>query len=184
MGLMDLVKDERIHSRNISVNIYPVDDNTIIVRGELKDDRLAEHYTMTGKPSTPGVVHHMFINLRVIQQGFEIKEIEVEMPGIPRNGCIEAQDSLDWLIGERITAGFTSKVKSKVGKGEGCNHLSALLLAMAPMILQGFYTQLSRVKRDNKDMAFLVSSFLKNTCLVWKEDGRHYIDTLKELSQE
>ncbi len=184
MGLMDLVKDERIHSRNISVNVYPCDDSSIIVRGELKDDRYCEHFTMTCEPSIPGNVHHIFLTIKTTVPEFEITDVEVEMRGIPRSGCIEAEKSLDWIIGTKVSSGFTTKVKEKVGHGMGCSHLSALLIAMAPIVLQGFYTQLSREKREKKEMAFLVSSFLKNTCLVWKEDGEHYNDTLKELSEE
>ena len=183
MGLMDQVKDDKIHSRNISVNVYPCDDNSIIVRGELKDDRYCEHYTMTRKPGAPGNIHHMFITLKTSVPDFEITDLEVEMPGIPRSGCSEAEKSLDWLIGTKISSGFTTKVKEKNGRGMGCSHLSSLLIGMAPIVLQGFYTQLSREKRTKEEMTFLVTSFLKNTCLVWKEDGEHYKETLEELNQ-
>ena len=106
----------------------------------------------------------MIIRMKVESLPLTISAIEVEMPGTPREQCRETIDSLKPIAGMQIVAGFTAAVKEKVGGRKGCAHLTALLIAMAPAAVQGFWANHAQnpVKDDIQPEA--VHQFLVNTC--------------------
>jgi hypothetical protein len=171
MSLADYCNDDSVHTRNISIATYGCENGGIVVKGELKDDRSVPHYTMEGERLPPGTIHHMIIRMRMDGATLTISEIEVSMPGTPHPDCIETRDSLDQLVGLAIAPGFTSRVKRAVGGVKGCVHLTALLLAMAPAALQGYWTH--RGRRPDKEGPPIkeISRFLIDTCRVWRKGG-------------
>ena len=88
----------------------------------------------------PGTVHHMIIRMEIEGPKLTIEDIEVEMPTIPYEACLETQGCLNQLKGMPIFAGFTAKVKKLVGGRKGCCHLLSLLTAMAPAAVQGAWS--------------------------------------------
>jgi len=82
------------------------------------------------------------------------------------------KDFLKPLIGRTIAPGFTRWVKETLGGTRGCTHLNALLIAMAPAILQGFWNartaRCSDVRQAGKGMSL---TYLIDTCRVWRSDG-------------
>lgn len=163
----------RIHSRDIVMSTYDAGENAIIVEGELMEKRLQEYYLMSGEKRPSGVLHNMII--RFIAEGPElvIRDIEVEMPGIPREECAELVDSLKPAVGLSISSGFTRKVKELAGGTKGCHHLLTLLLSMAPAAVQGYWTsRASRpVSTDRKARRSHLKYMPLNSCRVWREDG-------------
>ena len=110
MGLDNQYKGRKIHARNIEISTYEYDDEYIVVEGELKEDALIAIY-ISGEKHQPHTVHNMIIRMLIECSSLTIKEINVEMPGIPYDECIETSNSLDMIKGLRISPGFTSKVK-------------------------------------------------------------------------
>jgi Protein of unknown function (DUF2889) len=157
---------QKIHTRQINVATYKCAPDTFIVEGVLKDDRLADSYGPTGKRRPPGTVHHMIIRMQVKGPKFIIEDIEVEMPTLPNEFCIETIKCLDPIKGMNIVSGFTSKVKRLVGGVKGCVHLVALLTAMAPAAFQGVYSGMG-----HKIKGPIIAERLENTCWVWRTDG-------------
>lgn len=173
MSALKELSGDKIHSRVIQTDIYSVDENAILVEGTLIDNRLHEYYLISGEKRDAGIIHHMIIRLLIEGPDLHIRDVEVEMPGIPRSQCVETINSLEPIKGLKIYSGFTTKVKSLIGGNRGCAHLVALLLAMAPAAVQGFWAQLSRKKvsfKSNADKERL-TDFMVNTCWVWREDG-------------
>lgn len=174
MGDLKSLRKEKIHTRGIEIATYAVDDDTIVVEGSLVDNRLVDYYYLsTGEKKKPGVIHHMIIRLLVGGPALTIREVEVEMPGIPREECRETENTLAPVAGMMIAGGFTAKVKSLVGGKKGCAHLVNLLLAMAPAAVQGFWVL--KVRKPVSVDAFRneekLAQYLVNTCRVWREDG-------------
>ena len=98
---------------------------------------LVETYRLTGDAHPPGTVHHMIIRMEIKGPKLIIVDIEVEMPTIPYEACLETLDCLNQLKGMPIVSGFTAKVKRLVGGRKGCCHLLSLYTAMAPAAVQG-----------------------------------------------
>jgi len=166
-------KGDPVHIRSITTKTYSLRDDTILVQGILKDNRLAETYSITtGDRMEPGVVHELTISLLIKGDLLRIDDVDVEMNHIPRQDCIEMKNALQPLKGKRIAPGFTSWVKSTLGGPKGCTHLNALLIAMAPAAVQGFWTNRVReplnVREASKGMD---AGYLIDTCWVWRSDG-------------
>ena len=95
----------------------------------------------------------------------------ISMPGVPHEECAQTAVSLQKLQGMRIVPGFTSKVKQLLGGKQGCLHLTTLVLAMAPAILQGFWAFRNRHPEGRKISSELMDNYLLDTCWVWRRDG-------------
>ncbi|MFH1985979.1 MAG: DUF2889 domain-containing protein [Pseudomonadota bacterium] len=162
---------EKLHTRKIAINTYEAPDKSIVVEGILKDDRLRETHTMTGQIRPPDRVHHMIVRLRVEGPPLTITAVEVEMPVAPMAECQKTLQMLAPVTGMQLTAGFTAAVKTKIGGPKGCAHLTALILAMAPAAVQGFWSMTATRPIDPVASQGLMLQFLADTCYVWRSDG-------------
>lgn len=186
MKEMDTDKKHPVHTRCITATTYSLGDDSILVEGVLKDERLVEIFSVTsGEKMPPGVVHELIIRLIIKGPFFSIEDVDVEMRHIPREDCMALRDALKPLIGHTIGPGFTRWVKENFGGIKGCVHLNALLIAMAPSAVQGFW--IHRVKQPlNIEEASrgMDPSFLLDTCWVWRSDGpvaEGFINSLNTL---
>lgn len=171
MKLLEGLKEDKIQNRKINVTTYEVDDKTIVVCGELIDHRLVDTHGVVDGLRPAGIVHHMRICLKVDLATLTIADIEVELPAIPKTECIEMNQSLACIKGLRVTSGFTSAVKSRVGGAKGCIHLTTLLLTMAPVVLQGYWTHGDRDPKRRNISGDHMEKYLVNACYVWRQGG-------------
>jgi len=162
---------EKIHTRRIEVATYDCGREGIIVEGRLRDDRLQPIQRPDGKQVAPGRVHHMIIRMRVRGPNLTIEDIEVEMPTVPYEECLETQTSLEPVKGMPIASGFTNEVKELVGGAKGCAHLVALLVSMASAAVQGAWTAVSRRPSDHSGYLDRAMASIVDTCRVWRRDG-------------
>jgi hypothetical protein len=171
---MDASKEMRaVHSRSINITTYLTGDDSIMLEGVLKDDRLCRTYLLsTGKEIEPGVVHHFAVRLFVSGPALLIEKVEVDMIHAPREDCLHTRDSLQPLAGRAIASGFTQWVKKNLGGPKGCSHLNALVIAMASAAVQGFWSARTSRRQDVKEAVNGMSAqFLIDTCWVWRADG-------------
>lgn len=178
-------ESEKIHSRDISITTYPSGEDAVIVEGILLEKRLQDYYILTGETKRAGILHHMIIRMRIKGPEKMITDIEVEMPGIPRDGCADLINCLKPVEGMTLTSGFTQKVLAIAGGIKGCFHLVSLLLAMAPAATQGYYAYSSRRPMELKNVSpeVMLKAIPVNSCGMWKEDGPLVRDILKKLEE-
>jgi len=162
---------QKIHARQIDIAIYEGSADSIIVEGILRDERLFDSYMVTGRKRSPGTIHHMIIRMEVKGPRLVIEDIEVEMPTIPHEACIETIKCLDSIRGMAIFSGFTAKAKDLVGGTKGCYHLLCLLNAMAPAAVQGAWSAMARKPFDPVNYKEVGLKRVKNSCRAWREDG-------------
>ena len=93
------------------------------------------------------------------------------MPGIPYDWCQETSNSLDAIKGLQIAPGFTRKVKKILSESKKCSHLTTLLFAIAPAVMQGFWVFSAGTPRGNVVSPAIVENYLVDTCWVWRKDG-------------
>ena len=168
MDLFGKPKGKKYHTRTIEVNTYEYDEQRLVVEGCLTDHRLQKFYLATGEKRSPGILHQMTIHVLVNKTTLEIEDLHVEMPAVPREECLETSNSLETVKGLKITSGFTSRVKTLVGSGKGCQHLLALLTSMGSSAIQGYAAyKLQESPRFISDMI----PMLVNTCWTWRAEG-------------
>lgn len=165
-------RKEAVHNRDITISTYSAGDESIMVEGILKDKRHCCIYSVTtGEQHPPGIIHEMALRL-LLGTRLEIIDLEVDMPHMPRNECYEMARSLEPLLGRRISTGFTSWVKKTFGGPNGCTHLNALLLAMAPAAVQGLYSvAMMKPRTVHEASEILDSGYLVDSCRIWRSDG-------------
>ena len=176
MGRLEGKKKSKIHTRTLSMATYEADDGNIIVEGTLADHRLVDTYLMSGERRPAGILHHMSVKLLVGPPHLTIHDIEVDMISIPRPHCAEIIRSYDRIKGVTVSSGFTVKIKELMGGINGCSHVTALLVAMGPTVVQGYYTYFAGKSGHgtHPEIRRAVNRHIKNTCHVWREDGPHY----------
>jgi len=163
---------EEIHNRNLNISSYIVDDEHILISGELKEKNLITVYERSGESIEPNVFHHMQIQLLVKRAELKIVDIYVKIPGAPHDDiCREMENSLDEIKGLVIAPGFTSKVKKIAGGIKGCVHLTTLLLSMAPAALQGYWIFEARKEHRSENSEFDIGEYLIDACWAWRKDG-------------
>jgi hypothetical protein len=167
----NMIQKKKIHTRKIDIVIYEGTEDSIIVEGILKDDRPLDSYRLTGERIPSGTIHHMIIRIEVKGPQLIIEDIEVEMPTVPHEVCRETLECLEPVKGMPIVSGFTNKIKSIAGGPKGCNHLLALLTAMAPAAVQGAFSAVASKPTDPETKTSINLERLKNTCWVWRENG-------------
>ena len=113
----------------------------------------------------------MIIRMEVRGPKLIIEDIDVEMPTVPRQECLETLDSLMPLKGLPIVSGFTNRVKDLVGGVKGCAHLVALIAAMAPAAVQGAWAAMTSKPRDPATFLPGAVERIKDTCRIWRSDG-------------
>ncbi|MEA3222483.1 MAG: DUF2889 domain-containing protein [Thermodesulfobacteriota bacterium] len=188
MGGLKVLKKNHVHTRNITIATYAVDEDTVMVEGTLKDDRFKSTYSLTsGEMIPPGVIHNLTIRLLVKGIAFRIEDVEVEMNNVPKEVCRETRKSLMPLVGHNIAPGFTVWVKETFGGPKGCTHLNSLLLAMAPAVIQGYWTHRANTVTSVREMIKNApdARYLIDTCWVWRSDGpfvKEMINTLNEAT--
>lgn len=159
------------HTRNISVNCYYKNEETIAVEGFLKDERPVE----TGSKNANGqhdsnTIHHMLVKMEVSLPQLKIISISVELKTIPNEACDGAKNSITKLLGLQIKHGFTDAVRNLLGNEEGCAHIMNLVLSMGSAAVQGAWSALSRQTSHDK-MPGIDESIMINSCWLWRENG-------------
>jgi hypothetical protein len=173
-------KGKKIHTRNIEIATYEYDEENIVVEGILKDDLLIPIY-VSGKERQPHSPHHMIIQILIEHSSLTIKNINVEMPTVPYDWCRETSDSLDPIKGLKIEPGFTSKVKKILRESKRCLHLTTLLLAIVPTVMQGYWTYNARKPSGGVVSPDVMDNYLLDTCWVWRRDGSRSKRLLKKI---
>ena len=163
---------QKIHNRNLDISSYIVDDEHILITGELKEQNLITIYPKSGETYEPRVFHHMQIQLLTKTAELKIEDIHVKIPEAPHDDlCREMENSLDEIKGLVIARGFTSKIKKIAGGVKGCVHLTTLLLSMAPAVLQGYWIYEARKEQKEAESTFEIEKYLIDTCWAWRKDG-------------
>jgi hypothetical protein len=165
-----------IHERAYVVRAYRKDDNTLWLRGAIRDQKPPGLYV----PDDPDplTVHHMILDLHISVPSLEIVWANVVMETHPHTACPQIEPHYHNLIGLSVARGFTHKVRELFGGPRGCTHTTALLQAMAPVAVQSMWSFRMAAARDSnatgtpspEGMARAMATNI-NTCHVWDEDG-------------
>ena len=178
--------DDMVHERSYVVRVYRKDDQTLVVRGAVRDQKPAGLY-VKGDPD-PLTVHHMIVDMTVALPTLEIIAAKAVMEHHPYAGCPTITEHYSNLVGMSVARGYTHKVREIFGGPRGCTHTSALLQAMGPAVVQATWSMRVLASRKGgggapdmslpENRARAVAANL-NTCHVWAEDGEFVANALE-----
>ena len=156
-----------VHVRTIRVEAIESGPGEVEVRGTLLDERPRGQVRWEGDDGAR-IIHDMTVTLRVRYPDFVITEARGKMATYPYTICPEALPPVEQLVGLSVARGFVRAVQERFGRERGCSHLTALILAMAPVVKQGAGAAFRGERdapRDADDLWFI------NTCHAWRENG-------------
>jgi hypothetical protein len=170
---------ELIHTRSYETRVYSVSGTELLVRGAVRDSKPPGLY-IEGDPDDLDI-HEMHLELRVSLPGLVITAAQIEFATHPVDSCTRIAEHYQRLVGLSIARGFTHKVRELFGGPRGCTHVTALIQAMAPAVVQSLWSvnvrrrRLATASDAPVDDAARRSQFAGNlnTCHVWAEDGDH-----------
>ncbi len=172
----------RLHSRDYIVRAYRRDDLHILVRGAVRDILPGGFYDDDDR--IPMRMHHMVVDLVVRTSDLEIVEAGVVFEEHPHATCPTIAEHYTKLVGLSVARGFTHRVRELFGGPRGCTHTTALLQAMAPVVVQAYLG--GRVKEIGGPDAVPFGEALsspegrakrvegnRNTCHLWADGSEH-----------
>jgi hypothetical protein len=167
-----------LHTRSYEVRAFKVDDDTIVLRGAVRDTKPPGLYIDEDPEPLP--IHHMVVELTISFPALEITDAEVLFEVHPQSMCPGIADAYRGLVGLSIARGFNNKVRSLFGGPRGCTHVTALLAAMAPVAIQCNWSMRVAKARELGDpprgevtpeMREMMIAPNLNSCHVWDEHG-------------
>lgn len=159
-------------SRDISIDSCALDEHHFQVRGQLTDTR-----TDYEEPGKVIVVHCLVARLTVNTKTNCITQAEFGLTKMAFKGmCEKLPNGAELLQGVDITKGFSFKLRELYGGRRSCFHLSSLLQAMVPALMQcrswNFeFKQMDEAlptERVPGAMDAMLRS-VKNSCHAWDE---------------
>jgi hypothetical protein len=174
-----------MHTRTVECNGYLRDDDLWEVEARLVDTKPytqpADGYREELKPGDP--VHDIRLRLAVDDR-MTIHEAQATMQATPYPTCIEVEPVLARLVGENIGKGWREVVRRRIGRAEGCTHLSELL---GPAVTTLFQT--ISPGRDPNDRNTLENQqgsgkrpFFIGGCHSWRTDGPIVADKFPQFA--
>lgn len=114
------------------------------------------------------VIHYMEVTLTVTWPDLVVAAIDGAMRTFPHAGvCPDALPPLQSLVGVAVGRGFTRAVNERIGRERGCTHVTALILAMGPVVRQGAGAAFGfMTPGDPRGTPWFV-----NSCQAWREGG-------------
>ena len=138
MPLSNSADRREIHHRVIDMRAFARDDGLFDVEARLVDRKPFAFLRIAKPEPTPAglPLHDLSIRLTV-DRDYVVRGLEAASDVTPFDLCREAERTLLVLVGERITSGWTSKVKSALRGAASCTHLMEMLIPMATTAFQG-----------------------------------------------
>jgi hypothetical protein len=182
MALDNELGDSRlIHRRSYDVEVYREHQNLMRLRGSVIDEKPPGlHFPADTRALT---IHHMTVDLLVAVDTMTITDVTVVFESHPHDQCPRIIDHYRSLIGLSITRGFTHQIRDLFGGPRGCTHTTALLQAMAPVVVQSAWSM--QVLDDREGPVELIRRRPSNeerrrrwvgnigSCHLWAADGEH-----------
>ncbi len=172
-SLSEIIQDKSpVHTREIVLNTYSVDEKRVIVEGILKDARHIPIYDFDGSLREEGPYHHIRALILMGELPPLIMDAEAEFNYCPHPQCHELESIIKGIIGLRIQAGFAAQVHKVVAGRDGCAHLAHLIAVMSHAGLHGLWTSTMRDPRPMPSSIDQIEGihYLINSCKLWKRD--------------
>lgn len=137
MPLPDSPHRTLLHTRRIEMRGYRREDGLYEIDGRVTDVKTEPTRRLDGgRDFVPGMpIHDMWVRL-VVDETLLVRDIVAVTDASPYEICREAVEPMRVMVGERIRAGWSLTVKSRLGGAKGCTHLMEMLIPLGTAAYQ------------------------------------------------
>ncbi|ORU91204.1 MAG: hypothetical protein A6F72_01500 [Cycloclasticus sp. symbiont of Poecilosclerida sp. N] len=161
---------KELHRRQITCTGFRRDDGLWDVDAHLTDIKTIPFENAYRGTIQPGdAIHDMWVRITVDEQ-LVIHNCIAVTDKSPFGCCPDITAIFKRLIGEKITAGWTARVKKLVGGLQGCTHLTDLL---GPATTTIFQTMAG--VRKGRNSTETTKPFYIDGCHAWASDGEQVL---------
>jgi len=151
------------HKRNISCYAYERDDGLWDIEAHMTDAKTFSIMEPFMPPLKAGdYIHDMWLRITVDRQR-TVVAVEAKMDAKPYRECHGGGESLNSLVGLKITTGFLRKARARISKRHRCTHLAELLGPIGTTAHQALFNvnKEENPVRDGRDVL--------NSCYAYSE---------------
>ena len=176
-----------MHTRSVECNGFLRDDGLWEVEARLVDTKpftqAVDRYREELKPGAP--VHDLRLRLAVDDR-MTIHEAEATMRATPYPTCIEVALVLGRLVGENIGRGWREVFRRKIGRLEGCTHLSELFGPAVTTLFQTMSYGRDPEGGDTPENQQISGKrpFFIGGCHSWRTDGPIVADKFPQFANK
>jgi len=163
------------HARRILCLAYQRSDGLWEVEAEVSDQKQEMVTFRSREPVKPGeFIHRMTISF-LIDGNDLVKDVRAKLLTGPWRECVDAENAYSRLIGIRVVPGFQRVVRERIGRGQGCSHISDVILQVGNTYLQATWP--SRVARqraidsDARNWSDPLATNFVGECHAWRRGG-------------
>lgn len=159
-----------LHTRRITCQGFQREDGLWDIEGNMTDEKTYSfHNEWRGEVKPGDFIHNMWIRL-TIDDSLTVHAVEAVSDHTPFSHCGDITPHYQRLVGLRIGPGWTAAIKERVGRVQGCTHLSELLGPMATTAFQTVAT-ITRPAEPHDPAQPPPRPPVLNTCHAWASDG-------------
>ena len=176
---------EMVHTRQITCRAYRLKNGFLEIEATVTDEKGQEVPFRSRPPVRAGeFMHHMSLSL-TIDNDYVVQDIKADTLTAPWAMCGGTDAAYRRLVGLRIGAGFSQKVKELLGGTKGCTHVTELVMQAANTYMQASWPD--RIARqmlidpdprrwpEKNTLAFV------DKCHAWRQDGDTLLREYPEL---
>jgi hypothetical protein len=162
-----------MHRRAVEIEAFQRDDGLYDLDARLTDVKTQPLELISGIREAGDPVHDLCLRI-TIDAGFTIVAVETGAYSVPNPGVCETVGPMyQRLVGLNLLRGFRKAVQSRVGRTDGCTHLSELSALLPTVALQTFGHLVKPTEPDPS-----VPPFFIGQCHAYDRSGevvrRHY----------
>ncbi len=176
---------ELVHTRQINCRAFRLKNGFLEIEATVTDEKGQQVPFRSRPPVLAGeFMHHMSLSL-TIDNDYVIQDVKADTLKAPWPMCGGTDEAYRRLVGLRIGAGFSGKVKELLGGTQGCTHVTELVMQAANTYMQASWPD--RIARqtaidpdprrwpEKNTLAFV------DKCHAWRRDGDTVLREYPEL---
>jgi hypothetical protein len=167
------VQRELKHTRDLRVEVYKRADNLWDVEARLTDKKATDFRLMSGPRAASEPVHDMTVCVTINEQ-FDVLEASAQAHSVPYPGyCEVITPAYGQLVGLNLLKNFNREVRIRLGKTNGCTHMTELTAIMPTAAVQAFAGEVRRPTTPEKsEQKGETPPFYIDGCHALARDGR------------
>ncbi|MCK9382655.1 MAG: DUF2889 domain-containing protein [Sulfuritalea sp.] len=174
-----------VHTRQITCRAFRLKNGFLEIETTVTDEKGQEVPFRSRPPVLVGEFMHRMSLTLTIDDDYVIRDVKARTLKAPWPMCGGTDEAYRGLIGLRIGAGFSQKVREILGGVQGCTHVTELVTQAANTYMQASWPdRISRqiaIDPDPRNWPGNRTPAFVNQCHAWRQDGDTMLHEYPEL---